>query len=80
MKNSWKILLLAICVVSVSACSSKSSDDTLNSVDEVEQVAPPETIYNEAEALLKKKNYRSAIEKFQEVERLGANDGGLYGL
>ncbi len=70
MKNSWKILLLAICVVSVSACSSKSSDDTLNSVDEVEQVAPPETIYNEAEALLKKKNYRSAIEKFQEVERL----------
>ena len=71
MRNSWKILFLVICVAGVAACSSSSSTDEFsNGENEIEQVESAQSIYDEAEAALADKNYRAAIQKFQEVERL----------
>ena len=71
MRNSWKTLFLVICVAGVAACSSSSSTDEFsNGENEIEQVESAQSIYDEAEAALADKNYREAIQKFQEVERL----------
>lgn len=56
-------------VVGLSACS--SSDKKLGEGhDQVEEIKAPETLYEEANKELDNKNYRAAISKFQEVERL----------
>ena len=62
---------MVICVAGVAACSSSSSTDEFsNGESEIEQVESAQSIYDEAEAALADKNYREAIQKFQEVERL----------
>jgi outer membrane protein assembly factor BamD len=70
MINSWKILFLVTCVAGVTACSSSSPDEFSEGTDAVEQVESAQSIYDDAQTALDKKNYRQAISKFQEVERL----------
>ena len=70
MKNSFKLLLLASLIVVVSGCSSKDKDeDSLVTQEGLEAAQSPEALYNEGNAELEDKQYRAAINKFQEVER-----------
>lgn len=61
---------MVTCVAGVTACSSSSPDEFSEGTDAVEQVESAQSIYDDAQTALDKKNYRQAISKFQEVERL----------
>jgi len=57
-------------VVIVSACSStKKTGDKSAEVVEISETESAKALYDEANAKLDKKNYRGAIQAFQEVER-----------
>ncbi len=70
MINSLKFLMVMAAVVIVSACSStKKTGDKSAEVVEISETESAKALYDEANAKLDKKNYRGAIQAFQEVER-----------
>ena len=75
MKNSLKSLFLVLAATGVvstlGACSSNEKDTPLDTVEEVvDTTQSAEALYNEAIKELDEERYRTAIEKFQEVERI----------
>lgn len=63
-----KSLVLILLLVGLTACSSKSKEEGADAV-QVDVTQSAETLYQEADELLDQQKYRSAINKFQEVER-----------
>ena len=70
MINSLKFLMVMAAVVMVSACSStKKTGEESAEVVEISETESAKALYDEANEKLDKKNYRGAIQTFQEVER-----------
>ncbi len=66
-----QFILIALLVggLGLTACSSKDKPAVLDVEEQVEAVQTAEALYNEGSAELEEERYRSAIVKFQEVER-----------
>ena len=70
MINSLKFLMVMAAVMMVSACSStKKAGEESAEVVEISETESAKALYDEANEKLDKKNYRGAIQTFQEVER-----------
>ena len=67
MHNIFKIFLSVALIMTVSACG---STDKAGKAGEEKPIESAESLYQSAEKQLKKGNYREAIVKFQEVERI----------